>query len=73
MLETKFPTPITAVRLNRRRLVVMQEKSFGVFDMSNLKLMLTVETPSNKQGIYYYYYYSLLFIILFFDVMISFL
>jgi len=51
LTELKFPTPITAVRLNRRRLIVLQEKSFGVYDMSNLKLMETVEIPSNKQGL----------------------
>lgn len=48
--ELLFPTTILAVKLNRRRLVVVLEDEIYVYDISNMKLLHTIETSPNPQG-----------------------
>lgn len=48
--ELNFPTTILAVRLNRRRLVVVLEEQIYVYDISNLRLLHTIETSPNPNG-----------------------
>lgn len=48
--ELQFPTTILAVKLNRRRLVVVLEERIYVYDISNMKLLHEIETSLNPQG-----------------------
>jgi len=49
--ELTFPTSILAVKLNRRRLIVVLEEQIYVYDISNMKLLFTIETSSNPSAI----------------------
>ncbi|KAJ2613661.1 autophagy protein [Coemansia sp. RSA 1804] len=49
--ELTFPTTILAVKLNRRRLVAVLEEQIYVYDISNMKLLHTLETPPNPAAI----------------------
>ncbi|GAA5999693.1 hypothetical protein JCM10207_005871 [Rhodosporidiobolus poonsookiae] len=49
--ELTFPTTILAVKLNRRRLVVVLEERIYVYDISNMKLLHEIETSSNPNAI----------------------
>ncbi|RUO95375.1 hypothetical protein BC936DRAFT_144217, partial [Jimgerdemannia flammicorona] len=48
--ELTFPTSILAVKLNRRRLIVVLEEQIYVYDISNMKLLHTIETSPNPGG-----------------------
>lgn len=48
--ELTFPTTILAVKLNRRRLVVVLEERIYLYDISNMKLLHEIETSPNPQG-----------------------
>lgn len=48
--ELTFPTAILAVKLNRKRLVVVLEEQIYVYDISNMKLLHTIETSRNPNG-----------------------
>ena len=48
--ELTFPTAILAVRMNRQRLVVALEDQIYVYDMSNIRLLHTIETSPNPNG-----------------------
>ena len=50
--ELTFPTMVLAVRMNRMRLVVVLEDLIYVYDMSNIKLLQTIETSPNPHGWY---------------------
>lgn len=41
--ELMFPAPILAVHLNRRRLVVVLQEALYVYDISNMKLLHTID------------------------------
>ncbi|TNY23509.1 putative phosphoinositide binding protein [Rhodotorula diobovata] len=49
--ELTFPTTILAVKLNRRRLVVVLEERIYLYDISNMKLLHEIETSANPQAI----------------------
>ncbi|KAJ1648488.1 autophagy protein [Coemansia asiatica] len=49
--ELTFPTTILAVKLNRRRLIAVLEEQIYVYDISNMKLLHTIETPPNPTAI----------------------
>ncbi|POY75071.1 hypothetical protein BMF94_1700 [Rhodotorula taiwanensis] len=49
--ELTFPTTILAVKLNRRRLVVVLEERIYVYDISNMKLLHEIETSPNPNAI----------------------
>ncbi|RUS18035.1 WD40-repeat-containing domain protein [Endogone sp. FLAS-F59071] len=49
--ELTFPTSILAVKLNRRRLIVVLEEQIYVYDISNMKLLHTIETSPNPGAI----------------------
>ncbi|KAJ2558456.1 autophagy protein [Coemansia sp. RSA 1933] len=49
--ELTFPTTILAVKLNRRRLIAVLEEQIYVYDISNMKLLHTLETPPNPTAI----------------------
>ncbi|KAJ1893562.1 autophagy protein [Kickxella alabastrina] len=49
--ELTFPTTILAVKLNRRRLIAVLEEQIYVYDISNMKLLHTIETPPNPLAI----------------------
>lgn len=42
-----FPTPLLAVKLNRKRLLAVLEEQIYVYDISNMLLLHTIETTSN--------------------------
>ena len=48
--ELTFPTTVLAVRLNRKRLAVILEDQIYLYDISNMKLLSTIETSPNPQG-----------------------
>ncbi|KAI8089007.1 WD40-repeat-containing domain protein [Halteromyces radiatus] len=49
--ELTFPTSILAVKMNRRRLIVVLEEQIFVYDISNMKLLHTIDTNPNPQAI----------------------
>ncbi|MCJ1256902.1 WD repeat domain phosphoinositide-interacting protein 2 [Lignoscripta atroalba] len=49
--ELTFPTTVLAVRLNRKRLVVILEDQIYLYDISNMKLLYTIETSPNPNAI----------------------
>ena len=49
--DLTFPTTVLAVRLNRKRLVVILEDLIYLYEISNMKLLHTIETSPNPQGI----------------------
>ncbi|KAF9164366.1 autophagy protein [Actinomortierella ambigua] len=49
--ELTFPTSILAVKLNRKRLIVILEDQIYVYDISNMKLLHTIETSPNPGAI----------------------
>ncbi|RKP13495.1 WD40-repeat-containing domain protein [Piptocephalis cylindrospora] len=49
--ELTFPTTVLAVKLNRRRLVVLLEEQIYVYDISNMKLVHTIETSPNTNAV----------------------
>ena len=48
--ELTFPTSILAVKLNRKRLIVVLEEQIYVYDISNMKLLHTLLTSPNPNG-----------------------
>lgn len=48
--ELTFPTTVLGVRMNRKRLVVILEDQIYVYDISNMKLLDTVDTSPNPSG-----------------------
>ncbi|MCJ1397767.1 autophagy protein [Xylographa trunciseda] len=49
--DLTFPTTVLAVRLNRKRLVVILEDLIYLYEISNMKLLYTIETSPNPQAI----------------------
>ncbi|KAI4238250.1 MAG: hypothetical protein L6R40_005790 [Gallowayella cf. fulva] len=49
--ELTFPTTVLAVRLNRKRLAVVLEDQIYLYDISNMKLLHTIETSPNPNAI----------------------
>lgn len=48
--ELTFPTTVLAVRMNRKRLVVILEDQIYLYDISNMKLLYTIDTSPNPNG-----------------------
>mmetsp|Transcript_19788 Transcript_19788/g.27622 ORF Transcript_19788/g.27622 Transcript_19788/m.27622 type:complete len:396 (+) Transcript_19788:84-1271(+) len=51
LCELSFVTPIIAVRLNKKRLVVVMETKIHIYDISNMKILHTIDTLPNPKGI----------------------
>ncbi|KAI8146765.1 WD40-repeat-containing domain protein [Fennellomyces sp. T-0311] len=49
--ELTFPTSILAVKMNRRRLIVVLEEQIFVYDISNMKLLHTIDTSPNPGAV----------------------
>ncbi|KAG1191416.1 hypothetical protein G6F36_002355 [Rhizopus arrhizus] len=49
--ELTFPTVILAVKMNRRRLIVVLEEQIYLYDISNMKLLHTIDTNPNPNAI----------------------
>lgn len=49
--ELTFPTSILAVRMNRKRLIIILEQQIYFYDISNMKLLHTLETLYNPLAI----------------------
>ncbi|KAI9803392.1 MAG: autophagy protein [Piccolia ochrophora] len=49
--ELTFPSSVLAVRLNRKRLAVILEEQIYLYDISNMKLLYTIETSPNPNAI----------------------
>lgn len=49
--ELTFPTAVLAIRLNRKRLVIILEDQIYLYDISTMKLLYTVETSPNPHAI----------------------
>lgn len=50
--ELIFPTSVLAVKMNRKRLVVVLETEIYIYDISTMKLLHTIETGPNPNGEY---------------------
>jgi len=48
--ELSFVSKILAIKMNRKRLVVVLEERIHVYDISNMKILQTIETPLNPTG-----------------------
>lgn len=51
IVELTYPTTVLAVRLNRKRLIVILEDQIYLYDISNMKLLFTIETSPNPHAI----------------------
>lgn len=49
--EVTFPTTILSVKMNKSRLAVLLQEQIYIYDISNMKLLHTIETSLNVQGI----------------------
>ena len=49
--ELTFPTAVMAVRLNRKRLVIVLEDQIYLYDIQTMKLLYTIETSPNPAAI----------------------
>ncbi|KAI9315554.1 WD40-repeat-containing domain protein [Dichotomocladium elegans] len=49
--ELTFPTSVLAVKMNRRRLIVVLEEQIFVYDISNMKLLHTIDTSPNPNAV----------------------
>ncbi|QLL33918.1 hypothetical protein HG536_0F02430 [Torulaspora globosa] len=49
--EVTFPTSILSVKMNRSRLVVLLKEQIYIYDISNMRLLHTIDTNPNPQGI----------------------
>ncbi|KAI8138255.1 WD40-repeat-containing domain protein [Fennellomyces sp. T-0311] len=49
--ELTFPTTVLAVKMNRRRLIVVLEEQIFLYDISNMKLLHTIDTRPNPTAI----------------------
>jgi len=50
--ELIFPTSVLAVKMNRKRLIVVLESEIYIYDISTMKLLHTIETGPNPNGAY---------------------
>lgn len=48
--ELSFHSPILAVKMNRKRLIVVLETQIYIYDISNMKLLHTIDTIPNPTG-----------------------
>lgn len=49
--ELTFPTTVLAIRLNRKRLVIVLEDQIYLYDIQTMKLLYTIETSPNPMAI----------------------
>ncbi|KAL2864669.1 phosphoinositide binding protein ATG18 [Aspergillus lucknowensis] len=49
--ELTFPTTVLAVKLNRKRLVIVLEDQIYLYDIQTMKLLYTIETSPNPHAI----------------------
>jgi len=49
--ELTFPTTILSVKLNKSRLVVLLEEQIYIYDINNMRLLHTIETSPNPNGL----------------------
>jgi autophagy-related protein 18 len=49
--ELSFPLKILAVKLNRKRLAVVLDNQIYLYDISNMKLLHTIDTSPNPHGL----------------------
>lgn len=49
--ELTFPTSILSIRMNRERLIVLLEEIIYIYDITNMRLLHTIEIPPNPTGL----------------------
>lgn len=49
--EVTFPTSILSVKMNKSRLVVLLKEQIYIYDISNMRLLHTIDTNPNPRGI----------------------
>lgn len=49
--EVTFPNTILAVKMNKLRLVVLLHEQIYIYDISNMRLLYTIETSLNPHGV----------------------
>lgn len=48
--ELNFPTKVLSIAMNRKRLVVVLDTRIHIYDLSTMKIVHTIETLPNPQG-----------------------
>ena len=49
--EVTFPSTILAVKMNKARLIVLLQDQIYIYDISNMRLLHTIETVTNVRGL----------------------
>ncbi|GAV55405.1 hypothetical protein ZYGR_0AV00360 [Zygosaccharomyces rouxii] len=49
--EVTFPTSILSVKMNKSRLVVLLQEQIYIYDISNMRLLHTIDTNPNTRGV----------------------
>lgn len=49
--EVTFPTTILSIKMNKTRLAVLLQEQIYIYDISNMRLLHTIETSMNAQGL----------------------
>ncbi|SCU98018.1 LAFA_0G14928g1_1 [Lachancea sp. 'fantastica'] len=49
--EVTFPSTILAVKMNKARLIVLLQDQIYIYDISNMRLLHTIETATNLRGL----------------------
>lgn len=49
--EVTFPTSILSVKMNKLRLVVLLQEQIYIYDISNMRLLHTIDTNPNTRGV----------------------
>lgn len=49
--ELNFPTKVLAIKMNRKRLVVLLEERIHIYDIQTMNIVHTIETIPNPNGI----------------------
>ena len=55
--ELTFPTTVLAVKLNRKRLVIVLEDQIYLYDIQTMKLLSTIDTSPNPNGMCFSFVY----------------
>ena len=52
--DLTFPSRINAIRINRKRMIVVLEGAIYIYDIGNMKLLHQIDTPPNPFGTFFH-------------------
>jgi autophagy-related protein 18 len=56
--DLTFPSRINAIRINRKRMIVVLEGAIYIYDIGNMKLLHQIDTPPNPLGMFLWFRWS---------------